>query len=288
MLVWVSLLVSWLVVSLALTALVAAVYDEKITGSWFNDLMSNRQNQSLAAYQAFVWQCTTAAHLTFVVLLAIVRTWPQRSARLTLLLLLAGDMMLLTFSYLFRGWLTVAHDWGLPEIYQYTKEIGIALGFAWLLQKRPDARVFGSLSILFVWLFIDDAAMYHEIVGAALAASFDLEPIALFLGGVRTQDVGEVLSLIAPALILSAILAYGYRHSSGYGRHICHRLLGLIGMLVFFGVVVDMADHLPAFERIIIEVAHFEDGGEMWVMSVIAAYAAALVWENSHSPLAPG
>lgn len=287
-LVWLVLVASWVLVSFVLSFLVAAIYDGDLSGGWFSNVMTNRSNLSLGDYQAVVWRYTSAAHLILLILLVIVRTWSQRSPRLTLLMLLAGDLMLLTLSYLYRGWLTVAHDWGLPEIYQYTKELGIAFGFFWLLRKRPTSRVFGALAVLFVWFFIDDAAMYHEIVGAALVNYMDLQPLADMLGGVRPQDVGEVLSLIAPASILAVILALGYRQSDLYGRQVCHRIIGMIALLVFFGVIVDTADHLPALQSVIIEVAHFEDGGEMWVMSMIAAYTATLIWANSPPPQAEG
>lgn len=164
--------------------------------------------------------------------------------------------------------LAVDRDFGIPEFYQYAKELWIVVVLGLTLVKTRNA---GYLvwSLFFFYLLVDDSMKIHERGGIAI--SDQLGFVAAF--GLRAQDFGELaVTFIAAAGFLAFILLTYLRGGSSFRQTTVHLILFMV-LLGLFGVVVD-AVHvaLKLGWQVSVFLAHVEDGGEMIVMSLIAGY----------------
>lgn len=101
-----------------------------------------------------------------------------------------------------------------------------------------------------------------------MAKLFTFEP----LFGLTLKNYGELaVSGIAGSILFFPLL-WAYLTGSRTFRAISHRLVVLIGLLVFFGVVVDVGRGLIDI-RIGMFMDIIEEGGEMVAASCIAWYA---------------
>lgn len=165
--------------------------------------------------------------------------------------------------------LSIEHDRGYAEIFQYFKEIGILLllgriGFA---QRSP---LFIAWSLLFLYVLADDALSLHETWGLAMAQSFSLEPMM----GLRGADLGELAATTLAVSGLLMLVGITYRPAPVALRAVSVDLVALLAALACCGVVFDML-HIAAplgVPRAIY--ALVEDGGEMLVMSLVLARVA--------------
>jgi hypothetical protein len=207
-----------------------------------------------------------------------------RAARWFLLLLLAGDALYLAMHL---GHLTVPAlraphysletDRGLAEFYQYLKQFWIALCLgASFLQRRHLALL--CWAALFAFLLVDDALQIHERAGVWLGGRLGLPALA----GLRPDDLGEVLVAGGVAAGLLVGLAATLWRETGSIREVSRELFLLTCALAAFGVVIDALHTIvffraPAFEEAL---AIVEDGGELVVVSAIAAYALRIALQG--------
>ena len=278
---WLMLLVSWMASTWIGLEILGAVYEGTLTGNWVSGLLADRGVRPLSYYQKILWLLTTGVHLVGLILLSVVYTWRLHSVLLLLGTLLVGDVYFIASSLYVGSWLSVREDGQLPEIYQYLKLLGIAAGFAWLYLHRPRSPVLVVFAGLFAWLFIDDAFQYHERVGTLLAAHFDFTQLSARFDGIRQQEAGEIFSLIGPLCIFGPAFAYTYVKDEGFGRRVFHRLILLVGLLGLCGIVVDVLYRMNKEKTLQSFLGHLEDGGEMVVVSIMASYAASLVWAHT-------
>ena len=279
---WLVLAISWAASTWLGLQVVEAIYEGELTGGVFDSLLRESDVRPFSYYRGILWQLTSAAHFLGFLVLVVVYTLHLHSSMLLLSVLLVGDLIFVFSSLFFGGRLSVTAEPGIPEIFQYLKEISIAGSCMWLWWHRRSSAVFAGFAGLYAWLFLDDAFQYHERVGLLLATYLDLAPVASAIGDIRPQDVGEVLSLAAPLGLFVPLILYGYVKSDAFARRASRSFVGLVALLGIFGVVVDTLDRFVAFEPIRRGVFHIEDGGEMFVMSLIVAYAASLVWRTSN------
>ena len=154
------------------------------------------------------------------------------------------------------------------EQFQYAKEFVAAIGLA-TLAWRTRVLVYAAWSALFVYLLLDDWQSIHERGGTLLADIIGLQAVL----GLRPQDLGELAVSVAAGGIVLGAIALAHGAAPEIHRTVSARLLGLLLMLVLFGIGVDMLhsalDHLPVKGFTVLE-----DGGEMIAMSLILAYIA--------------
>lgn len=159
----------------------------------------------------------------------------------------------------------LTHEGGLAETFQYAKETFIA-GVLALQAVRWRSGTYGLWALLFGYLALDDSLALHERGGAALAAALQLEPA----WGLRRIDLGELMVAAIMALAVMLMLAAIAR----WGRASLHRasseMLMLLALLAVCGVGFDML-HVEAISHGVPGMGIAEDGGEMAVMSLIAA-----------------
>jgi hypothetical protein len=176
-------------------------------------------------------------------------------------------------------------DGGYSEVFQYIKEYWIAI-VLFVVGWRTPAGIYGIWALLFTYLLCDDALMIHETGGRVAARYWNYLPAL----GLRAQDFGEltVSAVVGSAFLVS--IAYSYRRGTHTARDVSKDLALLLGLLVFFGIFVDMvqiaATALPV-EGLTIPVkglAVIEDSGEMITMSLIVGYVVNLLERRTHVP----
>lgn len=166
---------------------------------------------------------------------------------------------------LVRFKLDVSSDFSLTEIFNH----GLAFLTATLFlicffQTRSRAMLF--LSALYSFIWFDDAAKFHELVGSQLAEVLDFQPMF----GLRAQDYGELLAWSGAGLVMGAIFVWACRDLKASDRGVLLALFICIGALVFFAVVVDMLHIVFNYNLVGI----IEDGGE--VLTMVAAATLAI------------
>jgi len=168
-------------------------------------------------------------------------------------------------------------DLGFSEVYQYVKEFWAVMLMLWLA-ARHRAVVHLNWALLFLYFLLDDSLQIHERMGRIAAARFALPPMF----GLRSQDMGELVVSGVVGFVFLVTFVASYRFSRRTDRAVFHRMLCLVLILLFFGVVVDMGYWVvhPNSMVMLDLLGLFEDGGEMPAMSLIVLYAMFLVLEE--------
>ncbi|HEX5538211.1 MAG TPA: hypothetical protein VFX01_00355 [Methylophilaceae bacterium] len=198
-----------------------------------------------------------------------------------LCLLLATDLVYIGLHlahvytpYLPRSLYSVEQDKGYAEFFEYTKEFWIIILLTLLFIKEATLTNFSWLMV-FVYVLFDDSLQIHEnfgaLVSSALAFAAEL--------GLRAQDWGELFVTGLMGILLLTPVAIGYMRADARARTHTIMLSLLLGMLVFFGVFVDM---MHSFFDANAVLGLIEDGGEMVSVSAILAY----VYQHSFSTMA--
>lgn len=185
--------------------------------------------------------------------------------------LLLGDLgfLLIHLSHRYLGYpstylYNIGIDLSHPEFYQYAKEAWCAFILLYIF-LRFRRFAFLAWSALFGFLLIDDAVGIHEALGGVIVTALNIPGMSIpGIGDVRGQDFGEILSVLAAAPIFACIVL-GYFKLDAEQQEFSRGLVVLVGLLGFFGVVIDFFVHAVDDHWLFF----IEDGGEMIVMSVM-------------------
>ncbi|MDY6948808.1 MAG: hypothetical protein SXG53_24195, partial [Pseudomonadota bacterium] len=138
------------------------------------------------------------------------------------------------------------------------------------LFHRTRAVLYLGWAVVFAFLLLDDAFQFHENFGHWLGSQYSL-PVAF---GLRSEDIGELLfaSLIGGATVL--LIGFGYWRGDADARIVARDIALLVIVLAALGVGVDMLHVITYFKAPLLGqvLLIVEDGGEMLVVSAIAAY----------------
>lgn len=167
---------------------------------------------------------------------------------------------------------------GYSEVFQYIKEYWIAI-VLFAVCWRTREGIYGTWALLFTYLLCDDALAIHERIGQVVARHWNYVP-ALGLG---TRDFGELTVSVVVGSAFLVLITYFYLRCSNNARNVSKDLALLLGLLVFFGVFVDMV-HAAAEDLPVRGLTIIEDGGEMTTMSMIASYVVHLLERQGHVP----
>jgi hypothetical protein len=170
---------------------------------------------------------------------------------------------------------SIERDRGYPELFGYAL-LGIAVvGLLVLgrLRCRPSLYAWAAT---FALVLLDDEMMIHERGGRIVVRLLG-SPAEIF--GLRAQDLGELVVWGGLAVLPLLAVVVLYRRSDRIGRELDHALAFLLGALVLFGVVVDQLhsmflDGIPVIGPV---TGAIEDGGELVVLSVLAAFVVGLL-----------
>ncbi len=153
-------------------------------------------------------------------------------------------------------------DFGYSEIFQYIKEYwSFLLLFLVFMDKRKLTYLIWSA--FFLYLLLDDFLCIHESVGEYLANYFNIQPKF----NLRAVDFGEILVSFLVGLVFVILFLFTYIKEKIEEKIMTRNLVVLVFALAFFGVFIDLLHiALPFGEN---KLAVIEDGGEMFVMSII-------------------
>lgn len=244
-------------------------------------------------------------------------SFPVTQGAIFLLLLVSTDMAFIIFhafhkisSFLPDKLYSLGTDRGYSEVFQYAKLywIVILFGVLWL---RTRQGIYFIWMLLYAYLLCDDAIQIHEIVGEAIAQRLALAGAF----SLRPEDFGELIVSGIVGLTFFIFMPMLYIKSTKNAKNASLDLTVLFGVLVFFGVLVDMlhmtagGGRLEAESGVVQEggsilglyakglLGMVEDGGEMLAVSLVCWYAFNLVgrhgqrlltfWQRSTAPLAP-
>lgn len=169
---------------------------------------------------------------------------------------------------------SIAADRSFGETFQYIKELWLVFSFAILIRIRSD-WLYGSLSLLCCYLFLDDLFLIHERVGEMIALDFNLQSMFKL----RAIDFGELIVNAIAGSFFAVLIGSCYWRGSRAFRQVCDRVLILLGGVVFCGIVLDVLHVIvtPIYPRLYGAFDLLEDGGEMIFMSLLCWYGISLI-----------
>lgn len=169
---------------------------------------------------------------------------------------------------------SVAADRSFGESFQYIKELWLVFSFAMLIRFRTD-WIYGSLSLLFCYMFLDDLFFIHERVGESIALRLNFQPMF----NLRAVDFGELIVNAIAGSLFAILVGGSYWFGNRGFRHVCGRVLILLSAVVFCGIVLDVLHVIIAtpFPHLNGVFDLLEDGGEMIFMSVLCWYGVSLI-----------
>lgn len=214
----------------------------------------------------------------------MVRT-ETRSYRLLVVLLLADCAFILIHllhiytDLLPRGMFSIEREAGCGEWFQYIKEGAVAM-VLFVMAKRNSSGLYRVWAFLFFFLLLDDAGQLHERLGRLIARHGEIQPLL----GMTRQDVGELCVSLGVGTIFMVLIGAFHRRARPVAKRISVCLLGMIVLLVLFGVAVDMVHSAALGNPMYPVLGMIEDGGEMLVMSVITWFVFRDKWSMDALP----
>lgn len=211
------------------------------------------------------------------------------TVRTLLLLLIAADLAFIALHVLYvettllRGRpFSLEADNGLPEAFQYVKQFWIVLCMLALF-GRTRAVVYVGWAVVFAFLLLDDAFQFHEGFGHWLGSRYSL-PVAF---GLRPDDIGELLFASFIGCVTVVLIGFGFWQGDADARLVSRDTALLVIVLAGLGVGVDILHVITYFKAPLLGqlLLIVEDGGEMLVVSVIAAYTFNVLIHDGRAPV---
>lgn len=171
-------------------------------------------------------------------------------------------------------------DRGYSEIFQYVKTYWIIIMLA-VLWRRTRESVYFAWMLLYSYLLCDDSFHIHERAGGAIAGYWGYESAL----GLRAQDFGELTVSGVFGLAFLVLIVITFLWSTRDARNASKDLTLLFGVIVFFGVIIDMLRSIvggDGYGEVVFGVV--EDGGEMFAMSAVFWYVLNLVERRGNAP----
>jgi len=199
---------------------------------------------------------------------------PQENNRLFLWLCLSADIAFIILHILFKTGVlsstlySVKRDLGYAEFYQYVKFLWIIIIFVYLSQKL---KYWGYVSwaVTFLYFLADDAFQIHEDIGTLIANQLTFSPPL----NLRLQDFGELTVYAIAGIILMLGIGIAYQKGSQSFKTLSHDFLFLLAFLIFFGVLLDVAEIASNWGIFIKETLELlDDGGELVIVSIMLWY----------------
>lgn len=179
--------------------------------------------------------------------------------------------------------LSLSTEHGVGEVFGYAKTALVVtlLLLAWRRSGRQGS-VFAGWAVMFATILLDDSAQVHELSGRFLVRHSDGEVL-----GLDSQQLGELVAWGLLSVLPLLLITMLHRASLTLARQRSWVLAALVGTLIFFGAGLDTIHELldDGSTRAWV-IGSVEDGGELLVMSVIAAYVVAFGGAGGSS--APG
>ncbi|MBA3685371.1 MAG: hypothetical protein H0W72_09035 [Planctomycetes bacterium] len=155
---------------------------------------------------------------------------------------------------------------GFAERYGYAKS-ALITGVLLLTAMRARVAMPAVLAGVFALILADDAFQIHERTGYLLQWYLQVDTTSV-------QQLGELMAWAVLGVVVLGALGIGMWRSQGEWRRLAVIYVALIAALCFFAIVVD---GLHSSLKQVRAMGLIEDGGELVVLSVIAAVTAAIL-----------
>jgi hypothetical protein len=172
----------------------------------------------------------------------------------------------------------IYYDLTLGESFQYVKEYWMILFFAWLIFRHKQ-YFYTGWAFLLVYFLLTDMLSIHNNLATFTLERMNIDPFYVLYGALRYQDFGELAVSMVFGMLIFPMIAISYFRGGRNVRTIFHYLIGMLLIIVFFGVVNDSLNRVFDQEtnKILYEITRLiEDGGEMIGMSIMCWYVFTL------------
>lgn len=166
--------------------------------------------------------------------------------------------------------LDLSAEGGLPEKYLHGLSFLTAGLFAFDRISRGN-RVSLFLAALYLFVWFDDAALFHERLGSVLVEILSLPAVA----GLRPQDAGEMLAWALAGAVFAALLPWAWRGRRDGDRGVAMLVAASFAALVICGIALDMVSMMLR-NRLGTLIGTIEDAGEMLAVSATAVVGLGL------------
>lgn len=166
-------------------------------------------------------------------------------------------------------------DFGYAEMFQYLQFITTAFILLFLFFKEKEF-IFIVWSLFHLVLFADDAFQFHEGFGAQFVGVFGISDAF----GLRGKDFGELIIAGFMGLFFAIPILYTLFSGNQRTQNITIHYILLTGLLLFFGIGIDMLHSLLRFVPGSSILTIVEDAGEMIAGSLMVWYSFYLIHKN--------
>jgi hypothetical protein len=202
------------------------------------------------------------------------------SASLLLMLLLSADLVFMGLHILIgifgpnSALCNISGICAYMDAYHLIKMFWIILLLFYVL-KLTKYYGYAAWALMFTCFFIDDALWLHQKIGDRIAAlvSYPSLPPRFY----------ELAVLAIAGLVLLALVIWFYRHSAVTFRKVSADMFLFLAALVFFGLIVDIAESIGLGHIVTTSLGFVEDGGELIVYSLLVWYVFLLVLHKGES-----
>jgi hypothetical protein len=167
------------------------------------------------------------------------------------------------------------------NVYHLVKLFWVCLLLLYIL-KLTKCSGYASWALLFACFFIDDALWLHQKIGDRITPVLN----ASFFQGLGLQSREYELAVLGIAwLVLLSFVAWPYFHGTASFRKVSIDIFLFLAALVFFGLIVDMAEAIGLGSILIFALGFVEDGGELIVYSILVWYLFQLALKDGKQEL---
>ncbi|TQI70431.1 hypothetical protein JM79_1341 [Gramella sp. Hel_I_59] len=159
-------------------------------------------------------------------------------------------------------------DFGYAEMFQYLQYLTAAIILLYLFFKEHKF-IFLVWSFFHLVLFADDAFQFHEGFGAQFVQAFGVRNAF----GLRGQDFGELAISALLGLFFALPILYHLFKGDERSQNVTIHYIILTGILIFFGVGIDILHSLLKFVPGSSVLTIVEDAGEIIAGSLIVWYS---------------
>ena len=173
--------------------------------------------------------------------------------------------------------LLLTQDGGFAEVFQYIKELWIAVLLTIGYWQRKNL-VFFSWALFFSYLLLDDFLSIHEIVGAMIGNLLHFPSIL----NLQSSDFGEIVFLATVGIIFLMSIAYSHVQSKYRDRKHSNFLIFFILALAIPAIILDVVHAALGINPLLdLIFGLLEDGGEHVVMSLTLAFVYGINWQRA-------
>ena len=165
-------------------------------------------------------------------------------------------------------------NYSLAEIFTFLELFWIIVLFV-RLSRHSDVLAW---AVLFGVLLLDDLLKVHEVAGEWVVSLLRDDPDRYLVNGMRTQDLGEIAVLAAIVLPVVAILIRNHVRGAETSRRIDRKLTLLLVPYATFAIGLDLIAEFFTGRTTKFVLTLIEDGGELVMLSLIAAYVTSLYY----------